>query len=100
TFEALDDVQTSPALAQFWFGTQLLQLGGHAPNLEIDEAGNRLAADRQYDFSFDHMSFAVSPHGRYGASHIKFLRLSFGGHHPKTLAQVQGSAALLKVLAP
>jgi hypothetical protein len=46
------------------------------------------------------MCFAPRERGRFTASHIKFLRLSFAGTSAKLLAQVQGSDALVETLAP
>jgi len=46
------------------------------------------------------MSFTESPAGKFTATHIKFLRLSFSDTPPKLLAAVQGSEKLLTVIAP
>ena len=53
-----------------------------------------------YNFSFDDVAFTAASGGRFTASHIKFLRLGFAGHQPKTLAQVQGGVELLEVVQP
>jgi len=101
TFEALNDNKVPVDLIRFWFSTQLLRLGGHAPNLQTDEQGNKLEADQRYEFSFEHVSFASSPdHGHFGAGHIKFLRLAFAGNSAQVLSQVQGSAELAKATSP
>lgn len=99
-FEALDDPHVPPEIIKLWFIMQLLRIAGHTPNLQTDTAGQKLAADAMYDFSFDDMTFAASPHGRMGANEIKFLRLGFSGNQPKILHQVQNSANLIKVCAP
>ncbi len=99
-FEALDDPSVSLELVRFWSAAQLLRLGGHSPNLQTDADGNKLDPAQMYGFDFDHMCFAAAPHGKFTAGHIKFLRLGFAGHLAKTLAQVQGGAALAQDLAP
>lgn len=99
-FEALDDAGIPLPVIHFWFQTQLLRLGGHTPNLQTDAAGIKLEPGRQYDFTFENMCFSARERGRFSTDHIKFLRLSFAGHLPKILAQVQGSAALVETLAP
>lgn len=99
-FEALDDPGAPLSLVKFWFSAQLLRLTGHTPNLQTDVAGRRLTPDEAYNFDYEQMGFAPNPRGRFGASHIKFLRLSFAAHPAKTLGQVQGGAALAEGLAP
>jgi DNA repair protein RecO (recombination protein O) len=100
SFEALDDPGIPLPVVRLWFAAQLLRHGGHTPNLQTDTTGAKLQPDRLYDFSFDNMAFMAAPEGvgRYGASHIKLLRLVFAGHAPKTIAAVQGSASLLPSL--
>lgn len=100
SFAALDDHSIDKILIEIWFAAQLLRLSGHAPNLRTDTAGNKLQADQSYNFSFDDMSFAVAPAGKFGADHIKLLRLLFEGHTPATLAHVKGSVSLLQQLTP
>ena len=96
TFEALNDPEIALDIIRFWFAAQLLRLAGHTPNLETDQAGERLQADMQYGFDSDAMSFTALPErGRYTADHIKFVRLAFQGHVPRVLAQVRGVGALL-----
>lgn len=99
-FEALDDAAVPLPVIQFWYQAQLLRLGGHTPNLHTDVYGNKLEADKLYDFSFEEMSFDPRERGRFNAGHIKFLRLSFAGTSAKLLVQVQGSDVLVKALAP
>ncbi len=100
-FEALDDATIPLSLVGFWFSAQLLRMAGHTPNLQTDAGGQKLDPQKLYDFNFDQMCFAAAPdRGRFGASHIKFLRLSFSGHTAKVLAQVKGGSALEDDLAP
>ncbi len=99
-FEALDDRTVSTEIIRFWFAAQLLHLSGHAPNLETDIDGRRLASDHTYAFSFDDMCFQIDDRGRFRPTHIKYLRLSFASHPAKVMAQVQGSSQLTSELAP
>lgn len=99
-FEALDDPTIPIPVVRFWFSAQLLKLTGHTPNLQTDTAGKKLEASHTYDFNFEHMCFMPLDQGRSGAAHIKFLRLSFGNHPAKLLAQVQGGSALAQDLSP
>jgi DNA repair protein RecO len=95
-FEALDDKDIDIDLVKLWFAMQLLGLDGHTPNLQSDTQGNKLSADAHYDFSFDDATFRLNPDGHFGANHIKFLRLGFGGNVPAVLGQIQGSEALIR----
>jgi DNA repair protein RecO (recombination protein O) len=99
-FEGLDDAAVPLDLVRFWFQAQLLSLGGHTPNLHTDAAGDKLSADKMYDFNFEDMCFSQREHGRFNAAHVKFLRLTFAGNPPKVLTQVQGVEELLVVLMP
>jgi DNA repair protein RecO (recombination protein O) len=99
-FEALDDADIPLPLVKLWFQAQLLRHGGHTPNLQTDASGTALQAGQTYEFNLDSMSFAPHPHGApFAADHIKFLRLVFAGHQPKTLAAVQGSGTLIPISA-
>lgn len=100
TFAALDSKIVALSIIDFWFMAQLLHLAGHEPNLRTDTKGNKLEADRSYDFSFDYMAFAPSDSGRFKAEHIKFLRFGFAASNAKILAQVQGGETLTVSLAP
>lgn len=100
TFEALNDLAVPPPVIRFWFSTQLLRLGGHAPNLRTDVSGHKLQPDKTYHFDFDRMCLAVSEHGPLHVDHIKFLRLSFAAHPAKVLAQVRAADDLLDALVP
>lgn len=98
TFVALDNAAVSVELLRAWFGAQLLQLAGHAPNLHTDIAGERLQPTAKYRFDFDSMAFA--PDGAFGADHIKLLRLLFTDVQPGVLQQISGVGELLPPLAP
>lgn len=99
-FEALDDPSVPVVLIRFWFSVQLLNLGGHSPNLQTDNSGKKLNPDLMYSFDFESMSLSpAGQNGRLGAGHIKFLRLSLA-NPPSVLAQIKGAGQLLDELAP
>jgi DNA repair protein RecO (recombination protein O) len=94
-FAALDEAGIHRKLIEAWFYAQLLRQGGFEPNLTTDAAGKKLDAGETYNFSYDDSAFFAFKNGAYSAAHIKFLRLLFSQHQPKTLQQVQGFDDLL-----
>ena len=99
-FTALDDAAISLGLIKLWFEAQLLRLGGHAPNLHTDAAGQNLVADSNYNFDFETVAFASHSHGRFTANDIKACRLLFSHHPPQAIQQVQGIEEVLPDLVP
>lgn len=96
SFQALNDPTVPLDLIRFWLSAQLLRVGGHTPNLYTDEHGAKLQANQKYGFDLGQMGFHTAPgRGAYDASHIKFLRLAFGGHRPEVLSKVQNVGMLL-----
>jgi DNA repair protein RecO (recombination protein O) len=89
-FAALDDASVPADLVRLWFQAQLLRLSGHTPNLTHTVDGNRLEADKTYDFSFDDIAFMERPDGGYAADDIKFLRIVFSENEPQVIAKVGG----------
>jgi len=94
-FSALDDASISLDLVKLWFTAQLLRLNGYQPNLQTEPDGTKLAADKQYEFSFDDSAFVARSDAPYGASTIKFLRLVFSGNTPAALQNVAGVTELV-----
>jgi DNA repair protein RecO len=99
-FEALDTPTISADLIRAWFQAQLLRFAGHSPNLQTDTAGNKLEPSQNYNFDFDAVAFTPQPKGSFTAGHIKFLRLIFSAHPPKTLNQIQNLEDLLPQTGP
>ena len=95
TLAALDDNTIPLETLRFWFAAQLLRLSGRAPNLQTTAQGKPLQAETNYEFDFEHMTFAENASGTFNAAHIKFLRLGFGDYHPAVLARVQGGARMV-----
>lgn len=98
--EALDDPSVDPVLIRAWFSSQLLKLGGHAPNLQTAADGSKLDAEGKYGFDAEAMAFEPRPRGAFTAAHIKTLRLLFSGHPPRDIAKVEGLDGLLDDIAP
>ncbi len=99
-FAALDDPTIDLQLVRVWFLMQLLRIDGHTPNLQTDTNGGKLAADKQYTFSFEDMSFAERPDAAYGADQIKFLRVGFAGNRPVVMQKITGLDELLSATIP
>jgi DNA repair protein RecO (recombination protein O) len=99
-FAALDAGAIPTELIHIWFSAQLLELGGHAPNLQTDTKGSKLEADQKYNFDIDAMTFSAHPSGRFAPADIKFLRLIFSRTEPAVLAKVTGLAGLIKRTGP
>jgi DNA repair protein RecO len=99
-FQALDQENIATDLIRLWFEACLLRLAGHTPNLQTDTAGQKLAADQTYNFDFDAVAFAPHTEAKFTAAHIKLLRLTFKGHSPKTLNQIEGIESLVPVCLP
>jgi DNA repair protein RecO (recombination protein O) len=100
TFEALDNDLVDLDLIQVWFTLQLLKIGGHKPNLNTDNKGQKLTDDQDYNFNFDNMSFIPSSNGRFKPNHIKFLRFGFNSSCPESLQNVLGVQEVLIELMP
>jgi DNA repair protein RecO len=99
TFAALNDATIKLELIRLWFSMQLLAQAGHAPNLQTDDYDQKLQQTSLYNFNFDAMAFTPADKGRFSASDIKFLRLGFGNHSPKTLQNVAGVESLVATVS-
>ncbi|HET7320534.1 MAG TPA: DNA repair protein RecO C-terminal domain-containing protein, partial [Candidatus Saccharimonadales bacterium] len=99
-FSALDDASIGPELIRVWFLARMLTLAGHRPNLSTDTAGNALDATKRYNFSFEDVSFAQHPQGRFDSNRIKLLRLLFSPNVPKSLQNIEGISSIVKDCAP
>jgi DNA repair protein RecO len=93
--EALDHEPAGLDHTEFWLYMQLLKLSGHSPNLGTDSKGQKLAENARYSFDLENMSFVLAPRGRFGAAHIKLLRLGISLDSAKKLAQVNVSKQIL-----
>jgi DNA repair protein RecO (recombination protein O) len=99
TLAGLHDLSLPFLAIRLWSDMHFLQITGHAPNMQTDTAGQPLAADKLYDFSFEDSGFVLHPSGAYKADHIKLLRLTLRAAHPKIIANVSGGESLLEPTA-
>lgn len=99
-FGALQDKELDPAVIWLWFGVQLLELSGHAVNVETDANGNQLQAADSFRFDYNNMAFSPSAQGSFVAAHIKVIRLcqQFDAIHIATVHGVTETAKDLQVL--
>ena len=97
---ALDDQKIPLALNILWLKMQLLKLAGHTPNLRTDIEGKKLEELKKYNLDIDKMALSKDSRGRFHASHIKFLRLGFTNHGPKTLNRIKDVSKLIKTVEP
>jgi DNA repair protein RecO len=100
TLEALNDSTISPAVTDTWFRMKLLKLSGHAPELNTDDAGNKLQESEVYAFDLNKMRFSDNASGDFGPKQIKFLRLGFAAATPRVMQRIQGSEELALVSYP
>lgn len=96
-FSALNNTDLPPSLAELWFNLQFLKLAGHTPNLRTDTNGQKLEVQKKYNFDIDKMTFSPAELGKYGANHIKFLRLALGLNKAEAIGRIQVSKAVLDV---
>lgn len=89
TFMALNDFEIDHNLVRAWLGLNLALVRGESFNFETSTSGQRLMADKKYDFDNFEKSFVEGPHGKFGAEHIKFLRLLVSSE-PKILSKIIG----------
>lgn len=99
-FEALNDAAVDLELVELWFNMQLLRIAGHTPNLRSDSAGRKLQPNQNYKFDYDKSCFSTAGEGKYGADHIKFLRLGFSPNTAQSLNRVTGTQRLVTDVAP
>lgn len=100
TFKALDNSEIPIDLTRLWLQAQLLNIGGHQPNLLTDTTHQELDANKGYEFDFEAMCFREHPSGLFGPAQIKALRLLFSSNKPARLVTVQGLIDQLPTLDP
>jgi DNA repair protein RecO (recombination protein O) len=94
TFAYLDALSVDYHIVELWFRLQFASLLGRGLNLARDEKGNKLQPEHKYNFDFQEMAFFEHPSGRFGAEHIKLLRLA-ATKNPAILRQVSGLGVVL-----
>lgn len=94
TLRFLHSDTTALLLVKTWFWLQLAILLGQGLNLATDDSGMKLVEDARYDFDQTMGVFVFREKGRFGAEHIKILRL-LSAHSPDVAANVKGIEALV-----
>jgi len=89
------DAGINTSIVEVWFRLQYLQILGTGINVAADVQGAALQAEARYDFNFAEGAFALVPSGRFGAEHIKYLRLA-SVKKPDILRQVSGVDEVLQ----
>ncbi len=67
--------ETDVAFVKSWFLMNLRRISGEEANLCRDVDGEKLAAEKTYDWDFRENAFFENPNGKYSANEIKMLRL-------------------------
>jgi DNA repair protein RecO (recombination protein O) len=89
SFVYLDVLSVDYRVVEVWFRLGFAGALGVGLNLTTTSTGEPLSAEGRYNFDFGDMAFAPHPSGRFGAEHIKFLRLA-NAKTPAILRQVSG----------
>lgn len=58
-----------------WFYLQVADISGHGLNLSRDHNNKQLSVDETYRFDIAEMSFVIDKSGRFGADHLKLLKI-------------------------
>jgi DNA repair protein RecO len=88
SLEELNDDSLRADVVYSWFILQLLQMSGSGINLEKPLMSKAFDSSKNYEFSFDDMSFYENKNGDFSATYIKFLRLLVTSSSSKTVAKV------------
>ena len=91
----LDDPQVPLSLVKTWFWLQLAILLGIGVNLATDDSGMKLVEDARYNFDEMRGVFSFHEKGRFGADHIKLLRL-LSAQSPRVALNVRGVDGLIE----
>jgi DNA repair protein RecO (recombination protein O) len=94
TFRSLNDFAIPLELTRNWFELNLAAAIGEEINLEIDNMGEKLSPEKRYEFDNFDKVFVERETGRFGADHIKFLRLMLASE-PRILAKISGGGKIL-----
>jgi DNA repair protein RecO len=85
----LGELSVDYRVVELWFRLRFAAALGVGLNLAATASGEALQADVRYNFDFGDMAFLPHPSGRFGADHIKLLRLA-QAKDPAVLRQVSG----------
>jgi DNA repair protein RecO (recombination protein O) len=87
---SLNNLSVPMAVTNVWFFANVLQINGSDINVEKPLGDSKFTEDGLYSFSYDDMSFFADKSGRFGPTHIKFLRLVDRSLNPEQLIVISG----------
>lgn len=90
TFSALNDLRADLSLIKSWFFIQISQISGEDVNLNYDSMGEKLSAEKKYNFDYYEKVFVKNENGEFDKNHIKFLRL-LSSSEPKIITKIIGA---------
>lgn len=96
--QGIDSTAVDLDWIRLWLSIQLLIVGGHGPNLEVDANGEPLEPTANFTFNFEDMAFIPHDAGSFDARSIKLLRLVERAQSPLLLSRVSGGRELLDPL--
>jgi len=91
----LNELSVDWRVVELWFRLRFVAALGTAVNLAATAANQPLESDKTYNFDFGDMAFVERPSGRFGADHLKLLRLA-NAKDPAVLRQVSGLDVVLE----
>ncbi len=94
SFVYLNELSIDEKIVELWFRLRFAAALGVGLNLASTVRGEALQAEQRYNFDFGDMAFVPHPSGKFGADHIKLLRLS-QAKDPAILRQVSGLGDVL-----
>lgn len=106
TLDALNDLELDLELIKTWTYLKVLELNGHAPNVDTDIDGKKLLEGKKYEIDFSSMTFNENRYGSISTNQIKLLRTIPKLDSPSRLQLINNidqinqdlSAILIKVL--
>jgi DNA repair protein RecO (recombination protein O) len=94
SFVYLNELSIDEGIVELWFRLRFAAALGVGLNLASTVRGEALQAEGRYNFDFGDMAFAMHSSGKFGADHIKLLRLA-QAKNPAILRQVSGLGDVL-----
>ena len=76
-------------IIESWYFIRVAEILGEGINLNYDQAGRKLSADKTYNFDFYEKVFMEDGNGEFNDKHIKYLRL-LSSSTPKIITKIVG----------
>lgn len=94
SLETLNTPSIDLRIIQAWSYLHYADLSGHSLNISRDNANQPLSADSTYQFDIAEMSFIKDENGRFGAEHLKLLKI-LTLKKPQFIAKISGIDAYI-----